>query len=443
MQTKPPIRRVMKRKREVDSEEIQLSTQLSPAPLTRKTSSAPSLGAWPLSPEPLPLTQRNLSLLQASEGTNLEARTTMSGSSSAISKKTTSSSDQHDKSTQILNVWRIFIDNPNAQPSAPLMNLTTRICKPREGQDVTPNSQRIAQIQKAIRAYTERNALAELLALLSYKHKIFKTDTEGEEMVYVSQDDQWADCIPVPDGCNQKTLEDAMSNLGCPKKPKPDVAHGYHDYVFDDDPDLKARRDSLPTHAQVLRRMPYWPWLIFEVKTKQPILVAEKQAARDAAAAISALHETILHLTGVLPPPHATAVFSLAMDAEVYKLRIHWRQIDGQGRVSFESSRIDRGLLEEGESVYQLRGKLFNILRWAQTSRWHMVRTALATGQFANPLACAHDEDHETQVDETHVNGLQPRLPTPPSSTGTFDAPARHKRRKMARDEPFNLQTQP
>lgn len=214
--------------------------------------------------------------------------------------------------------------------------LVDRISIDRPIDDITPKSLRIAKIQSRTKDMTEPNAGFRLVELLTYKDKLFEDDAEGEDMVFVGKDDQWQDCIPKPPLADDTELGVALQDLGYPPRPKPDYAHGYPDLAFSHQ--QKRARDTLDRKCLLIRREPWFPWLVLEMKGQQALVAARQQAARDAAAAIHAFHLTLSDLSPGGPQPEDTAVFSLCNDATTFELRVHWRHVDGDNEVSWQVS---------------------------------------------------------------------------------------------------------
>ena len=375
-----------------------------------------------------PLTHENLSLLNQYN----HCSPPLSLMPSSPSKRTVSSADAA-KSIAILNIWRISIDGGESVMPTTVKLLLQRIADdPRNSNQITPNSKRLAAAQPTLRDLSEMDAASRMKDLLAYKDKLYEGDEQGIDMVYIGEGHQWSDCVPQPQDCKRDLLEQAMKNLGCPPKPKPDFAHGYPDFAFtrgtpSQNAKLTAQRDGLPISAYVRQQKPWWPWLVIEMKTQQPIAAARRQAARDAAAAIATFHRTLEYKTGSPPSPGSTAVFSLCVDAEIVELRVHWRHVDeSSGEVFWQAHEIESGRLKYAGDVFRIRGKILAILQWASTARWRLLENALLNGVLSESAAANEEQDQVAIVDEQELQqeankGNETTILSPPLTAGTTD----------------------
>ncbi|KAI4167807.1 MAG: hypothetical protein LQ343_006911 [Gyalolechia ehrenbergii] len=280
-----------------------------------------------------------------------------------------------------LTGYRFFIDRETPLPTG-LAGLVAELKQPRSPQTITPNSKHVASINNATKYMLENDSKHILLDRLVYpiKLKYPDPDDQGEALIWRGIDHPWGDHVPYPQGGpaqEEQDLQDAMKIIGGPLKPKPDADYGYPDRVFD-----LSRITLLKAwypKTLVYEYAPWFPYLAVEWKGKdKTIQDARYQARRDCPTAIEALYELFLAAGVEQPSPKSTCMFSLCVDSNIAEHRIHWRDVDPAGRVSYQAEKISVALLEDESSVFRLRGTLLNTLPWVRGDRLEAIQTALA-----------------------------------------------------------------
>ncbi|KAL8941732.1 MAG: hypothetical protein Q9216_002060 [Gyalolechia sp. 2 TL-2023] len=278
---------------------------------------------------------------------------------------------------KILWGYRIFIDRGTPLPEK-LQNLVDTIKQPRLG-GITPNSKHVAAANNHTSKLNELDSMIALIDRLTYRGQLYPGDDGGEHSVQRTFDCQWLDRVPRPAGGteeDEKILQAAMQAIGCPSKPKPDVTFGYTEEMFDVD-HLKRLCAWYPD-VLVLDRAPWFPYSVAEWKGKDKTLTeARVQARRDGSAANGTLYDFYQRSGNSEPSVDQTCVFSLCIDSTVAEYRVHWRHVDGEGKVSYEAERVASALLHDGDMVFRLRGCILNTLDWARGDRLTSIRKAL------------------------------------------------------------------
>lgn len=137
---------------------------------------------------------------------------------------------------------------------------------------------------------------------------------------------------------------------------------------------------SLPSEILVLGRAPWFPYAVVEWKGKnEPLVKAEQQARRDAAAAIKSLYKLFkLADPTQEPPPNVTCVVSLCIDSRIADHRIHWRHVEPDGTISYQAEIIKSALFGEEETIFAFRSTVLKALDWARGERLSAIRSALS-----------------------------------------------------------------
>lgn len=258
-----------------------------------------------------------------------------------------------------------------------LNKLVKEMKQPRDG-SLSPNSLAAAARSDTVTTRNEATQVNALANLLFYEeeHSVL-----GEKHICRDHDRFWrTDCVPKPNTDDDAAWAGAIRKMGVVKDPKPDIAFGYNIATFSEEETILLT--SLPESASVLKNTqepPLFPYFIVEWKSSTgTILAAKCQARRDAAAAINCLRNFYQACGVQEPKAEDTAVFSACVDGTCVQLSIHWRRVSAEGRVSFEADKLESGILAKPRDIYDVRSIVFNILRWAQTSRLQSIKTALA-----------------------------------------------------------------
>ncbi|KAL8713089.1 MAG: hypothetical protein Q9225_006835 [Loekoesia sp. 1 TL-2023] len=297
--------------------------------------------------------------------------------SSPSKTNTKSGSTTLTQAEKILQVHRIYIDEGTEFP--PEVQTLAKTVKERRDTDVTPKSKYIAKVNTVTRKMLEDMAVHELADKILYRCRLFDGDG-GEPGIWRGRSDQWWDRVPLLGTGDEEELQRVMEAVGCPKKPKPDLSYGYSDTTIGKE--LLFRLSSLPKEVLVCDRAPWFPYLVAEWKSAEPMKKAEQQARRDAAAAIDTLYKLFkLADPATEPSPALTCVFSLCVDANMMRHRLHWRHVESNGSVSYHAEYIKSALLEDEDQVFIARGTLLKALEWARGSRLTAILEALKKAQ--------------------------------------------------------------
>ena len=317
---------------------------------------------------------RKRSVQSSAQNVCVNAFSANSSSTSVSSKKTQDVvSTDTNKSLEVLRLYRLCLDiNSVGSPGSPSSGIPSEL----------------GNLLKSIQ--TPRSSGSP--SLLTYETELIPAEEIGQWGLCMAESQRWGDCLPRPFG-SKTELENALRNIGVPPKPSPDISYGYSDWMFtqgDSDLDLLVRsRAQLPDYCFPIRKSPWFPFMVCEWKYKSPIAEGQRQAVRDAAAAVHTLHQTIHLCTGEEPPPEATAAFSLCVGAESAEIRIHWRHVDSGGQVIWHGDILAEdaglGLLKRAKDVFTLRSTVLNILHWARTTRWEMIKEALHKNRLVTP----------------------------------------------------------
>ena len=224
--------------------------------------------------EPLPLTRRNLAELSSKDSTNSISSQSMASSGS---RRSSVAITDEERSLAVIKIWGISIHDGQSSLTTPLERLLEAVTEPRESIEVTPNSRKTSALQALFDELPEADMISHLNRHLFYTPSAIPGD-EGEPDVWISVDRQWLINTPKPLGVPEKVLQDTIKENGTLPKPKPDFTHGYPDTAFTES--QLNRLISLPAHTKVLPGKPWFPWLIVEVKSKQPIAEAQRQVSR-------------------------------------------------------------------------------------------------------------------------------------------------------------------
>lgn len=352
----------------------------------RHTLSLPPLSSPPLSPllsphfcpppvtTPAPsetlLTEDNLATHNAAMAPK-KANSAIVANSDIAPPSTTSSLKSNLDS--IFRTYRIFLDRHEQMPSE-LALLISQISAPRKG-PVTPKSKEVVRIYPDTSAMKEMDAIIALEDYLGYKGEFADG---GEPLVYRAHDHVWReDSIPRPDTRKDAVLKAALQAVGAPPKPKPDISYGYSTKTLTvSEQDVLA---NLPKNTSVTTEQPYFPYFIIEWKadkTKGTLWDADRQAMRDGAAAVNAIHNFFASM-GRDARCAETAVFSASISSSEFRVRVHWRRPSPEGHTTWEADQIGVGLLQRVEDVFLIRSIILNVLEWARGQRFSAIRSAM------------------------------------------------------------------
>ncbi|KAI4089829.1 MAG: hypothetical protein LQ344_005136 [Seirophora lacunosa] len=287
-----------------------------------------------------------------------------------------------------LTGFRFFIDLDTPWPTE-LASLVAELTQPRSPATITPNSKLVAGVNNATKYMLENEAKHVLLDRLVYPVKLNYQDPgdEGEAFVWRGIDHPWGDSVPKPQGGpakEEKDLQDAMNIIGAPSKPKPDAEYGYPDRVMDMS-QITLLKAWYPA-TLVYESAPWFPYLAVEWKGKdKTIQDARSQARRDCPTAIAALYNLFVAAGWNQPSVKSTCIFSLCVDSNIAEHRIHWRDVDAAGRVSYHAEKISIALLADESSVFRLRGTLLNALLWVRGARIEAIQEAMSAIQKPAP----------------------------------------------------------
>lgn len=247
--------------------------------------------------------------------------------------------------------------------------------------DTTPNSKAIKAAKAVNKSWSENMELHALADKLIYRPKWFPDDDGGEPLIHTERDQLWLDRVPRPaDAKDKALLQQAMEQLGAPKKPKPDLFFGYNDDAF---PGLALEQvKALPTELSVYSDKPWFPYQVVQWKSAQgTVRKGEAQVRRDTGAAIDTIYRFFKHLCASKdsyePSQRQTCVFSLIVHAKHFEYRIHWRHIREDGLVSYEGEIIAQASFNRERDVFDARSVILNTLDWARGSRLMAIRNKL------------------------------------------------------------------
>ena len=332
---------------------------------------------------------------------------------SSVSSSSTSWSDN----VEALKAYRMFIDRHKKMPQD-LQELLQTINVHREGQ-ASPDTKRVQRLVAGLQEASEARIKNTVSDVLIYKCEVFPDD-EGEGKVISEYDRQWPRNPPRPDS-NHTSLtpaefEDSFNKVNAPSKPKPDLIYGYSDDAFTND--LASHRRRLGSEALLNNQAPWFPYFLVEWKSnKDPIYLAELQARRDGAVACKALHD--LYAASVTrPSASSTCVFSLCVDPKQAAYRVHWRNEDPDGGISWEADVLSQAFLNNNDQIYQLRGRILKTLAWARRARFQAISQAIMNYPIpSNTLKkfpiCVSESSELDSSDTRHNN-------TTHSSPGAF-----------------------
>ncbi|KAL8935873.1 MAG: hypothetical protein Q9211_004469 [Gyalolechia sp. 1 TL-2023] len=290
------------------------------------------------------------------------------------------------KAEEILDTYRIYLDRCEPMP-ADLQQLVDTILLPRD-EDITPNSKFVQGCRAVIRTMDEDTALHTLADRITYKARMFNGDLDGEPLIWRARSNQWTDKVPKPVAEEGSyALQNAMEAHGCPPKPKPDMSFGYNDDAFDY-PLLLARK-ALPTECVVYAKKPWFPYMVKEWKSSlESPAKAQQQARRDAAAAVDTTYRFFKHVYPDQEPSAAlTCVFSLCVNQQGFEYRVHWRHVEGNGRVSWEGDPVACAYYSDAQQVFRARSAILNTLDWVRGARLTAIRGALKVMVTRQPPA--------------------------------------------------------
>ncbi|KAL9011390.1 MAG: hypothetical protein Q9173_003761 [Seirophora scorigena] len=298
------------------------------------------------------------------------------------SKRSESSSKPKTSITQaglILETYRIYKDRDKPMPND-LQELVDTLREDR-GTEITPKSKFIQDYGKlVIESRKEDMALHILADKITYAEKLSPADDDGEPLIRRGRSDQWYDRVPKPTDANEdlaRALEKAMEAQGTPPKPKPDISFGYSDDAFD--AVQLTLFKSLPKEYHLHSEAPWFPYMVVEWKSvKRPIIEAEQQALRDAAAANDTLFRFFkLAYPAQGPPAYLTCVFSLCVHCKGFDYRVHWRRFADEGTISWEGDVVADARWNRQKEVFHARGAIMKTLDWVRGVRLKAIRAAL------------------------------------------------------------------
>ncbi|KAL9601090.1 MAG: hypothetical protein Q9219_002800, partial [cf. Caloplaca sp. 3 TL-2023] len=338
-------------------------------------------------------------------------------SNRSSSKSNSQASMSPTEAEKILTGFRFFMDRGVHLPKD-LAQFVSELKKPRSSTTVTPNSKQVASANSATRYMLENNARHVLLDRLIYPVKLNYQDPndEGQTAIWRGMDDPWGDHVPQPHGGptkEEKELHNVMQIIGAPSKPKPDASFGYADNFLDMAQITRLR--GWHPETLVYESAPWFPYLAVEWKGRdKTIQDARCQARRDCPTAIEALHKLFVASGVKEPSAKSTCMFSLCVDSNVAEHRIHWREVDIAGRVSYQAELIAGALLMDESSVFKLRGTLLNALEWARGDRLTAIQKALTNikeppQQSQQPKEAKEEETaKDGQADESPQKKSEP-----------------------------------
>jgi len=273
---------------------------------------------------------------------------------------------------EVLRTHRIYLDRGNALPSE-LGQLITRVKELRSGPP-TPRSMEIKDLWKISKNKQEKDAIAMLEPLISYM--------PGQDGIDRGEDHRWrVGAVPIPDVKNDKTLERALAAKGMVKTPVPDICYGYRLQLFDEDTRTVMGGLGESCFVDTCSEEPLLPFLVMEwkaIRTKGTLVEAQQQVMRDGSATVNSMVEFFAETTGHRnTTADKSAVFSLCLDSNYVELRVHWQDVDGMGRSTWEADVIMEGLLQRADEVFRIRSCVLNIMSWAKSDRLGYIKGAL------------------------------------------------------------------
>lgn len=342
--------------------------------------------------EAIALTEENLAALD-STNRKVAVHQRNSNLSTTISYRSAGSTscsqtDPVPRMAQALKTYRIFLDRKKSPPPE-LAQLLKIIKTPREHLPTTPKSRKVAERWEYTKNRQEKDAIAALEQLFGYCPEGW----DGEWGIDRGQDLPWkAGSVPVPDAKENKTLQQAMLQMGAPKTPIPDICYGYTAKLFNqEEMDAMSSLESTCFVTGCVEE-PILPFLVMEWKAKKGSLEeAQQQVRRDGSAAVNSITNFFANAMGrsmvqqsvgteVLnssADADKTAVFSLCVDSNNIELRVHWRRLESDGTVTWEADLIEDGMLRHAEHVFKIRSCMLNILAWARGERLSSIKDAL------------------------------------------------------------------
>ncbi|KAL9601752.1 MAG: hypothetical protein Q9179_002775 [Wetmoreana sp. 5 TL-2023] len=282
------------------------------------------------------------------------------------------------KAEEILKTFRIYMDRNKKMPEH-LKKLVEQLQEVR-GTDITPKSKFIEASREETKTMKEDLNLHTLADKILYRGWLYEGDEEGEKMIVMGRSNQWYDRVPKPVGSTESAnlaLHAAMRAQGLPSKPKPDLSAGYRDDVFDEE--LSSQRKSLPERCSVYGAQPWFPHLVGEWKSsEQSPRKAEQQARRDAAAVNDSLYQLFkLAYPNAEPSAALTCVFSICVHYIGFDYRVHWRNAESDGTITWEGELVADARFRKPQEVFEARGAILKTLGWVRGARLEAIKHAL------------------------------------------------------------------
>jgi hypothetical protein len=206
-------------------------------------------------------------------------------------------------------------------------------------------------------------------------------DGRGEEYISRSYSPLWnTKSVPRPNTEHDDILEATLQTVGCPPKPKPDIAYGYTTSSFS--ASEKIRLEGLSLLTQVTDSESLFPFLIFEwILYKGNGLRCELQAMRDGAAAVNIFRQFFIETGTEQPREDETAVFCTCVGPNTIDIFVSWHRDDPEEGASWEMDRLYQGFLGRDDMVFHARSILLNILNWARKERLRRIKAALTSSK--------------------------------------------------------------
>ena len=112
---------------------------------------------------------------------------------------------------------------------------------------------------------------------------------------------------------------------------------------------------------------------------------AERQASRDGAVLVNSMHQFFKAARPYMdPPPQHTAHVSITCDMRTAIAWIHWRQVDGEGNITYEMERLAQSFCNDTGSMQRIRAVIKNRIDHALGPRLDLIRETVETirGKF-------------------------------------------------------------